>query len=170
MIPKNVTPFVEWAEGEDVSQAFRNARSLARLFDGIGRYQGMILAKPGYIEVDVPESMIDGTGDRVNRAILSGLEYCPRVVIGEGKVALDIDQFVDEFDELQRVEPIDNQDELDAADDLRVWAIVLGSGYVLESLAHYCDLDGRCLAVKQAPNRWSFMGMVDWPVRHPSRR
>lgn len=170
MTLKRVTPFVEWAEGEDVSQAFRNARSLARLFDGIGSYQGMILAKPGYIEVDVPESMIDGTGNRVARAILSGLDNVPRVEISPGRVALDIDRFVEDFDQLQEIEPIDNQADLDGADDLRVWAIVLGSGYVLEAMAHYCDVDGRCLAVRQAPDRWSFLGMVDWPVRHPSRR
>lgn len=138
--------------------------------DGIGSYQAMILAKPGYIEVDVPESMIDGTGDRVSRAILSGLDNVPRVEISPGCVALDIDRFVDEFDELQEIDPIDNQADLDAAHDLRVWAIVRGSGYVLEAMAHYCDVAGRCLAVRQAPDRWAFLGMVDWPVRHPSRR
>jgi hypothetical protein len=138
--------------------------------DGIGSYEAMILAKPGYIEIDVPESLIDGTGDRVSRAILVGLDNVPRVEISPGRVALDIDRFVDEFDELQEIEPIDSQTDLDSADDLRVWAVVLGSGYVLEAMAHFCDVEGRCLAVRQAPDRWAFLGMVDWPVRHPSRR
>lgn len=167
---RQARPFVDWAEGDTCAQAFVNARSCARLFDGIGNYQGAILAKSGFFEVDVPAVICDDTGDRINNAILVAIEYAPRRDLDSGHEIIDLDLMVERLESDAEEYWFDRQWQHQAADDLMTWVICKGSQVVLEALAHYCDLGGQCLAVSLDDHKWSFLGMVDWPVRHPSTK
>ena len=153
--------FVDWAEGEDCADAFKNAHVCARLMNRLGGFTAPILRKRSFIEVEVPSEIVDERG--LERLCLTVLAYVQRERLDDDTVILDLEGLavlVEEDDEDLRC-VVNRDSEWFSLIDFAYLMQVVGVDAVDTLLRQYVDIDGPCLAVRANDSKWLFFGLVN---------
>jgi hypothetical protein len=158
--PKN---FVDWAEGADAVEAFRNARDAARLMKGIGGFDAHILGKDSFVEFVTPEYLLDDNGVRLERMILMTLVTAKRIQMDNGYQALDLWQLVDDIEDEDNPlgDKVKTDSQWTAMLDLSDMVREYGAEYTHELIRVYCQIDGPCVAIPTGTGKWLFAGVVE---------
>jgi hypothetical protein len=152
--------FVDWAEGEDCADAFKNAHVCARLMHRVGGFDAPILRKRSFIEVNAPIDIVDERG--LERLCLTVLAYVQRERLEDGSVVLDLEglaELVEEDDESLRCS-VNRDQEWFSLIDFAYLMHVIGVDAVDSLLRQYVDINGPCLAVRASDSKWLFFGLV----------
>lgn len=152
--------FVDWAEGEDCADAFKNAHVCARLMHRVGGFDAPILRKQSFIELEVPSDIVDERG--LERLCLTVLAYVDRDRQDDGTVILDLEglaRLVEDDDENLRCS-VNRDSEWFSLIDFAYLMHVVGVDAVDSLLRQYVDINGPCLAVRATDSKWVFFGLV----------